>query len=200
MDQNIIVGIDEVGRGCLWGPVVVAGVILNPECDEPPIKYRDSKKLTKNRRELLNDYILDNAFEYKIVFIDNNTIDEINILNATMKGMHKILDELYFKPDNILVDGNYFRPYKNIPYETIEKGDDLVPSISAASIIAKVARDTWVEKWAEDNPSYNDYDLSNNKGYGTQKHINGLYKYGYTPEHRKSFKPISNLSQRCAFE
>ncbi len=179
---ELIVGCDEVGRGSLIGRVYAACVIL-------PIDYvnkniKDSKLINENKRNILNNEIKLIAIDYGIDYIDNNEIDEINILNASIKAMHKSLDRLKKIPNKILVDGNKFKPYRNIPYECIIKGDSKIQQISAASIIAKVERDNYIY---EIDKLYPEYNWKNNKGYGTKEHINLIKKYGLSPLHRKSF-------------
>ncbi len=192
--DHIEVGLDEVGRGCLFGPVCVAGVIWLDEDPEPELVIRDSKKVSEKKRTLLKDYILDNSIAYSIQLVDNNYIDKHNILNSTMTGMHKCLDEItdLLSIDTILVDGNHFEYYSNkydnyINHVCVIDGDNTYKSIAAASILAKTYRDEWINKLVDDNPDLEKYDLRNNKGYGTKKHLDAIKKYGITQWHRKSF-------------
>ena len=194
---RIEVGLDEVGRGCLFGPVCVAGVIW---LDDDPIKddkdyiIRDSKKVPEKKRTLLKDYILENSIAYSIQLVDNDYIDKHNILNSTMTGMHKCLDEItkLLSIDTILVDGNHFEYYSDkdenyISHVCVVNGDNTYKSIAAASILAKTYRDEWIDKLVDENPELEKYDLRNNKGYGTKKHLEAIKKYGITRWHRKSF-------------
>ncbi len=185
--DTLEVGLDESGRGSLIGPVYIGAVILSPDDDLP---VRDSKKLSKHKRLELKDVIEEYAIDYSVASIDNHTIDKINILHATIKGMHQALAGLNVEPELILVDGNYFTPpYKDIPYETIKGGDDIYASIAAASILAKVYHDKHIEKMCDENPELEErYKLLSNMGYGTQAHRDGIAKYGITEYHRKSFK------------
>jgi ribonuclease HII len=181
--HNLIeAGCDEAGRGCLAGPVVAAAVIL-------PKNYRhavlnDSKKLSSRQRFSLRDEILASAVASKVAFIDNNEIDEMNILRASIKAMHLAIDGLEKVPQFLLIDGNRFYQYKDISYKTIIKGDGLYLSIAAASVLAKTYRDEYMEKIHEEFPVYG---WNRNKGYPTEYHRSAIMKYGITPYHRKSF-------------
>ena len=177
-----ICGIDEAGRGPLAGPVVVAGVIM-PE--NSMIEFvNDSKKVTEKRREKLYDVIKEEAISYSIAVIDQDVIDEINILNATKKGVTEVVDGLEIKPDLILVDALEHINTRGIPYEPLIKGDARCYNIAAASILAKVTRDRIMRQWDE---IYPEYGFLSNKGYGTAKHIEAIKQYGLCPIHRKSF-------------
>ena len=177
-----ICGIDEAGRGPLAGPVVVAGVIM-PE--NSMIEFvNDSKKVTEKRREKLYDVIMEEAISYSIAVIDQDVIDEINILNATKKGVTDVVDGLEIKPDLILVDALEHINTRGIPYEPLIKGDARCYNIAAASILAKVTRDRIMRQWDEIYPQYG---FLSNKGYGTAKHIEAIKQYGLCPIHRKSF-------------
>lgn len=181
-EDVLYASLDEVGRGCLAGPVVAAAVIWKPgPCDD---MINDSKKLNKKQRLELAEYIKDNAIDYAVVFIDNSEIDRINILNATMKAMHMCLDELDVDFDRVLVDGNYFRQYKNKPHTTVVKGDGKYVSIAAASILAKVARDNYMIEKARE---YTVYGWETNVGYGSSGHVAAIRQHGVTPLHRMSF-------------
>jgi ribonuclease HII len=175
-------GCDEAGRGCLAGPVFAAAVILPKNYKHPVLN--DSKKLTARQRSHLKDEIMSAALAWSVASVDNNEIDEMNILRASIKAMHLALDGLQKKPQFILVDGNRFFPYKNIGYETIIKGDGLYFSIAAASVLAKTFRDEYMEKIYSEYP---DYGWDRNKGYATSYHKKAILKYGVTPYHRKSF-------------
>lgn len=177
-----ICGIDEAGRGPLAGPVVVAAVIM-PE-NSMIEGVNDSKKVTEKKREKLYDEITSNAIAWGVGIIDQNEIDEINILNATKKGLKKALIELIEKPDIILVDALTGIDTLGIPYQSIIKGDAKSYSIAAASIVAKVTRDRIMRQWDE---IYPEYGFEKHKGYGTKAHIEAIKDYGICPLHRKTF-------------
>lgn len=177
-----ICGIDEAGRGPLAGPVVVASVIM-PR-DSMIEGVNDSKKVSEKKREKLYDLILEEAISYGVGIIDQNEIDEINILNATKKGLTKSINGLKLKPDLILVDALTHIDTNGIPYESIIKGDAKSYSIAAASIIAKVTRDRIMREWDKIYPQYG---FEKHKGYGTAAHISAIKEYGLCPLHRKSF-------------
>jgi ribonuclease HII len=175
-------GCDEAGRGCLAGPVVAAAVIL-------PKKYRhkllnDSKQLTKEERELLREDIQRDAMAWAVGEIDHHEIDRINILNASFKAMHVALDKLTLRPELLLIDGNRFKPYGELRFECIIKGDGKYLSIAAASILAKTYRDDLMMRLAEDFPGYS---WHTNVGYPTEAHRDGIRQLGITPHHRRSF-------------
>ena len=180
--KKLVCGIDEAGRGPLAGPVVVAAVIM-PE-DSFIEGVNDSKKVSEKKREKLYDEITENAIAWSVGIIDQNEIDEINILNATKKGLTTALTELKEKPDIILVDALTKIDTLGIPYESIIKGDAKSYSIAAASLIAKVTRDRIMRQWDEIYPQYG---FINHKGYGTKAHIDAIKQYGLCPLHRKSF-------------
>lgn len=184
---NFIAGIDEVGRGPLVGPVVTAAVILPKDFYDERIN--DSKKLTEKKRELLYDVIMENALSVGIGISSPEVIDEINILNATKKAMVEAVNNLSIKPEHLLIDA--VKLDIDIPQTSIIKGDAKSQSIASASIIAKVTRDRMM---LELDKKYPMYDFKHNKGYGTKKHIEALYKYGPLKEHRKSFAPVSELT------
>ena len=177
-----ICGIDEAGRGPLAGPVVIAGVIM-PE-DSMIEGINDSKKVSEKKREKLYDDILEEAISYSVAIIGQDVIDDINILNATKQGVTKVVEELDVKPNLILVDALTHINTKEIPYDSIIKGDAKCYNISAASIIAKVTRDRIMRQWDEIYPQYG---FIHHKGYGTAKHIEAIKEYGPCPIHRKSF-------------
>ena len=177
-----ICGIDEAGRGPLAGPVVVAAVIM-PE-DSMIEGVNDSKKVSEKKREALYDQILNEAIAYGIGIIDQKEIDEINILNATKKGLTTAVKGLKVRPDRIIVDALDKIDTDGIPYTPIIKGDAKCYSIAAASIIAKVTRDRIMREWDEVYPQYG---FEKHKGYGTKAHIDAIKEYGPTPLHRKSF-------------
>lgn len=186
---NFIAGIDEVGRGPLVGPVVTAAVILPKDFYDERIN--DSKKLTEKKRELLYDVIMKNALSVGIGISSPEVIDEINILNATKKAMIEAINNLSIKPEHLLIDA--VKLDIDIPQTSIIKGDAKSQSIASASIIAKVTRDRMM---VELDKKYPMYDFKHNKGYGTKKHIEALYKYGPLKEHRKSFAPVSELTNK----
>lgn len=177
-----ICGIDEAGRGPLAGPVVVAGVIM-PQ-DSMIEGVNDSKKISEKKRELLYDKIIDEAISYSVAIIDQNTIDEINILQATKKGVTDVVKGLDIRPDLIIIDALTHIDTDGVPYESIIKGDAKCYSIGAASIIAKVTRDRIMREW---DTVYPQYGFAQHKGYGTAKHIAALKEYGPCPLHRKTF-------------
>lgn len=177
-----ICGIDEAGRGPLAGPVVVASVIM-PR-DSMIEGVNDSKKVSEKKREELYDKIIEEAISYGVGIIDQNEIDQINILEATKKGLTNSLKELSVRPSVILVDALKGIDTLGIPYKSIIKGDALCYSISAASIIAKVTRDRIMRQWDEIYPQYG---FEKHKGYGTKQHIDAIKEYGLSPIHRRSF-------------
>ena len=195
-ENKIELGIDEAGRGCLIGPVCIAGVILtNIEDNPPPYKIRDSKKCTPKIRKILREYIENNSIAFSVQLINEKIIDDINILKATMKGMHLCIDDILkqINIDTILIDGNHFDPYLDQNFEPINhicipKGDDKYLNIAAASILAKEYHDEYIHKLVNENPQLNNYKLLNNKGYGTKDHKNAIKEYGLTQWHRKSYK------------
>lgn len=175
-------GCDEAGRGCLAGPVVAAAVILPKNFKHAVLD--DSKKLTARQRFVLKDEIMNSAISWKVAFIDNNEIDKLNILRASIKAMHIAIEGLEKEPQFLLIDGNRFYPYKNIKFKTIIKGDGIYFSIAAASILAKTFRDEYMEKIHNEFPEYK---WNKNKGYPTAEHREAISKYGITSYHRKSF-------------
>ena len=177
-----ICGIDEAGRGPLAGPVVIAGVIM-PE-DSMIEGVNDSKKVSEKKREKLYDLIIEEAISYSVAIIGQDVIDEINILNATKSGVTKVIDELEIKPDLIIVDALEKINTRQIPYESIIKGDAKCYSIAAASILAKVTRDRIMREWDKIYPQYG---FITHKGYGTAKHMEAIREYGLCPIHRRSF-------------
>lgn len=185
-------GTDEAGRGCLAGPVTAASIILPPSLKNSLIN--DSKQLSEKKRDLLRPILEKEAITYGVCHVSETEIDKINILNASILGMHRSLDKLTIKPILILVDGNKFKPYGKIPYECIIKGDGKFLSIAAASILAKTYRDAYMKRIHEEYPMYN---WAKNKGYPTKEHRDAIRKYGLTKYHRKSFK---QLPEQMAFE
>lgn len=179
-----IAGVDEVGRGPLAGPVVAAAVVFRKDLYMPEIN--DSKKLSEKKREQLFDVIKENALSYSIAFVDEKEIDEINILNATLKAFEKAVKGLNVVPDITLIDGNRCGDFPT-PVETIVKGDSKSMSIAAASILAKVARDRYMTELDKLYPMYN---FKKNKGYPTEEHTQAIIKYGPCPVHRLTFKRV----------
>lgn len=175
-------GCDEAGRGCLAGPVFAAAVILPLDYTNPILN--DSKKLPALQRANLRHVIESDALDWAVAKVDNNEIDQINILNASILAMHNALSQLRMQPRLILVDGNRFKPYKDIPHQCIIKGDGLYLSIAAASVLAKTYRDEYMIKLDENFPSYG---WKRNKGYPTLEHRRVILKEGFTPYHRLTF-------------
>jgi len=214
-DSNKIeLGIDEAGRGCLFGPVFIAGVILPINIQElidkenegkkrnDIIVIKDSKKLSKKKRMLAKEFIEKHALFYEVIQKSNTVIDEINILNATLEGMHDVVKKINSntKIDKILVDGNRFRKFIDdndeiIEHECVIKGDDTYLSIACASILAKTYKDNYIENLVQSFADLSKYDLVNNSGYGTQNHINAIKKYGITQYHRKTFNICTNKKE-----
>ena len=176
-------GCDEAGRGCLAGPVFAAAVILPPDFSDPILN--DSKQIKEKTRYALRDMIQKVAISWAVAKIDAAEIDQINILNASIKAMHLALDQLKKKPSFIIIDGNRFKPYKKVPHATIIKGDGKYFSIAAASILAKTYRDDFMLEHHEQYPQYN---WIKNKGYGTLDHRRAIAEFGRCSLHRESFQ------------
>ena len=187
--DKIELGLDEAGRGCLFGPVCVAGLVWVDEDPNPDLQIKDSKKMSEKSRKVLREYIESNAVAYNIQFVNNEEIDKINILEASILGMNQCIDEIVknTKIDTILIDGPHFNFYDGIPHVCINGGDNKYKSIAAASILAKTHRDEWIENLVRDNPELEKYGLLKNKGYGTKEHLEAIKKYGITRWHRKTF-------------
>lgn len=181
--SKIICGVDEAGRGCIAGPVVAAAVILPKNFKHNFLN--DSKQLTEKQRNELRPIIEENAISYGIGIIDNHTIDEVNILQATYLAMHQAIDKLNQKIDLLIIDGNRFKPYKNIAHETIIKGDGKYIEIAAASVLAKTYRDELMEKLSLEFPIYN---WQKNKGYPTIEHRKAVKEFGSCVYHRQTFQ------------
>lgn len=175
-------GCDEAGRGCLAGSVYAAAVILPPNYQNPDLN--DSKKLTDKKRKALREQIERDAVAWAVGIVTPDEIDKINILNASILAMHRALDQLKVRPEAVIVDGNRFKPYHDLPYTTIVKGDGKFLAIAAASILAKTYRDDYMDALAEEYPQY---DWKSNKGYPTKKHRAAIQQYGVTPYHRMTF-------------
>ena len=182
-DYTLECGTDEAGRGCLAGPVTAAAVIL--PADFKSELLNDSKQLSEKTREKLKPIIEDVAVSFSVTHLDQKIIDEINILNASIKAMQECVTKLNPIPNYIIVDGNRFKPINNIPYSTIIKGDSKYMSIAAASVLAKTYRDEYMIKIHEEFPMYN---WKKNKGYPTIEHREAIRKYGVTKYHRMSFR------------
>ena len=182
-NYNLECGVDEAGRGCLAGPVTAAAVILKPDFSHELIN--DSKKLNANLREKLVPIILENSICFAVKNVSPKKIDEINILNASILAMHKSIKALDPKPDFILVDGNKFKRFTNIPHKTIVRGDEKYLNIAAASILAKYYRDDYMKNL---HRNFENYGWLKNKGYPTKQHKINILKFGLTKYHRRSFK------------
>ena len=198
--DRLEVGIDEAGRGPLFGPVYTAAVIFPQDEELLNDLIVDSKKLTSHRKRLMAyDYVKENAIDYSIFAVDEKMIDKLNIFHATYWGTHRALDNLTVIPEHILMDGNKFKPYDRdgeyIPHTCVVKGDNKYASIAAASILAKVERDLFIENICDKYPILEErYNMRNNKGYGTKDHMSGIEKYGVTDKHRFSYKIVEQYS------
>ena len=186
-EGKVEAGCDEAGRGCLAGSVYAAAVIL-------PVGYQnellnDSKQLTEKRRYELREIIQRDAVAWAVGIVTPEEIDKINILNASILAMHRALDQLQVRPEAVIVDGNRFKKYKDLPHTTIVKGDGKYLSIAAASILAKTYRDAYMNQLAEEYPQY---DWRSNKGYPTKKHREAIRQYGTTPYHRMSYNLLGD--------
>ena len=186
-EGKVEAGCDEAGRGCLAGSVYAAAVIL-------PVGYQnellnDSKQLTEKRRYELREIIQRDAVAWAVGIVTPEEIDKINILNASILAMHRDLDQLQVRPEAVIVDGNRFKKYKDLPHTTIVKGDGKYLSIAAASILAKTYRDDYMNQLAEEYPQY---DWRSNKGYPTKKHREAIRQYGTTPYHRMSYNLLGD--------
>ena len=188
-------GCDEAGRGCLAGSVYAAAVILPPDYHNELLN--DSKQLAEKRRYALREVIQRDAVAWAVGIVTPEEIDKINILNASILAMHRALDQLKVRPEAIIVDGNKFKPYGDLPHATIVKGDGKYLSIAAASILAKTYRDDYMAKIAEEYPQY---DWSGNKGYPTKKHRQAIKLYGATPYHRRSFNLLGDSQLELPLE
>lgn len=175
-------GCDEAGRGCLAGPVYAAAVIFPPEYYNKELN--DSKQLSDKKRKILREQIIKDATCWAVGIVDNHEIDKINILNASILAMHRAIEQLSTSPEHLIIDGNKFKKYKQIPYDCIVKGDGKFLSIAAASILAKTFRDDFMDELHQQFPMY---DWLSNKGYPTQKHKMAIQEYGLTDFHRVTF-------------
>jgi ribonuclease HII len=181
--EFIEAGCDEAGRGCLAGPVFAAAVILPDDFEHDLLN--DSKQLTEEIRYQLRIEIEQKAIAHAVGIVDNVEIDAINILNASFLAMHRAIEKLHLSPQFLIIDGNRFNKYKNLPHQCIVEGDAKYFSIAAASILAKTYRDDYMKQIAAEHP---EYDWHKNKGYPTIKHRETVMKIGYTPYHRRTFK------------
>lgn len=181
------VGCDEAGRGCLGGSVYAAAVILPPDYENELLN--DSKKLSAKKRYTLRAEIERDAVAWAVGVVTPEEIDKINILNASFLAMHRALDQLKVRPEAVIVDGNRFKPYQELPFTTIVKGDGKYLSIAAASILAKTYRDDYMQALAKEYPQY---DWQSNMGYPTKKHRQAISEHGVTPYHRKSFNLLGD--------
>ncbi len=188
--EGLEAGTDEAGRGCLAGPVTAAAVILSADFDVPLLN--DSKKLSEKQRQFLRPIIEDQAIAYAVAHCSPKEVDTINILNASIKAMHRALEKLDPCPNHILVDGNRFHSFKKIPHQCIIKGDGKFQNIAAASVLAKTYRDDLMIDLDLKYPKYN---WKNNKGYPTKSHREAILKEGISPQHRKTFRLLSEQFQ-----
>ena len=182
-EELIEAGCDEAGRGCLAGPVFASAVILPPDFYNDELN--DSKQLSEKQRYQLRKIIEENALSWAVGIVDNETIDKINILKASFLAMHKAIEKLTIKPELLLIDGNRFKKYQDIPHQCIVKGDSKFLSIAAASVLAKTYRDDYMISLHSEFPYYF---WDKNKGYATKKHVDAIRKYGLSIYHRKTFQ------------
>lgn len=187
--ENLVeAGCDEAGRGCLAGSVYAAVVILPPDYENDLLN--DSKKLTAKKRYALREVIQRDALAWAVGIVTPEEIDKINILNASFLAMHRALDQLSLRPEAVIVDGNRFKPYQDLPFTTIVKGDGKYLSIAAASVLAKTYRDDYMLNLAKEYPQY---DWQSNMGYPTKKHRQAIRDHGITPYHRKSYNLLGDV-------
>lgn len=186
-DHLVEAGCDEAGRGCLAGSVYAAAVIFPADYENEELN--DSKQMSASKRYALREVIKRDALAWAVGVVTPEEIDKINILNASFLAMHRALDQLKLRPEGIIVDGNRFKPYQQLPYTCIVKGDGKYLSIAAASILAKTYRDDYMDQLAEEYPQY---DWKSNKGYPTRKHREAIRQYGITPYHRKSYNLLGD--------
>ena len=186
-DNLVEAGCDEAGRGCLAGSVYAAAVILPPDYENDLLN--DSKKLTAKKRYALREVIQRDALAWAVGIVTPEEIDKINILNASFLAMHRALDQLSLRAEAVIVDGNRFKPYQDLPFTTIVKGDGKYLSIAAASVLAKTYRDDYMLNLAKEYPQY---DWQSNMGYPTKKHRQAIRDHGITPYHRKSYNLLGD--------
>lgn len=189
-EYELEAGCDEAGRGCLAGSVYAAAVIFPKDYHNDELN--DSKQLSAKKRYALREIVERDALAWAVGIVTPEEIDKINILNASILAMHRALDQLKVRPEAVIVDGNKFKPYHNLPYTTIVKGDGKYLSIAAASILAKTFRDDYMDRLAEEYPQY---DWLSNKGYPTKKHREAIRKYGVTPYHRMSYNLLGGTGE-----
>lgn len=190
-ENGIEAGCDEAGRGCLAGPVVAAAVILPKDFHHPLLN--DSKQLTERQRQVLRPIIESESLAFAVSFLTPAEIDNLNILKASLIGMHRAVDQLSIRPDRLLIDGNRFIPYPEIEHVCVIKGDSIYKSIAAASVLAKTYRDDFMTVLDEEFPVYN---WKKNKGYPTQEHRVGIQKFGESPHHRRTFRLLKDDQMR----
>jgi len=188
-------GCDEAGRGCLAGSVYAAAVILPADYNNPDLN--DSKKMTARKRYQLREQIQNEAIAWAVGIVTPEEIDRVNILHASFLAMHRAIDGLKVRPQALIIDGNRFDPYKDLPFTTIIKGDGRYQPIAAASILAKTYRDDYMDALAKEYPYY---DWQSNKGYPTKKHRQGIREYGISPYHRKSYNLLGGEELPLQFE
>lgn len=189
-EYELEAGCDEAGRGCLAGSVYAAAVIFPKDYHNDELN--DSKQLSAKKRYALREIVERDALAWAVGIVTPEEIDKINILNASIHAMHRALDQLKVRPEAVIVDGNKFKPYHDLPYSTIVKGDGKYLSIAAASILAKTFRDDYMDRLAEEYPQY---DWLSNKGYPTKKHREAIRKYGVTPYHRMSYNLLGGTGE-----
>jgi ribonuclease HII len=196
-DDAIEVGLDEAGRGCLFGRLYVGAVVFSNDLEDffdhgAALKtIKDSKLISKRKRDIVYDYIQECALDKAVAYAEADDVDRLNVLQADLSTMHAALDSLQVPVDRVLVDGDHWRPYKDSEGYAIVDGDAQYLAIAAAGILAKVSRDRWIEEVVAAHPEWDTrYGLGSNMGYGTAAHMTGLKEYGVTPEHRKSYAPV----------
>lgn len=196
-DDAVEVGLDEAGRGCLFGRLYVGAVVFSNDVEDffdngAALKeIKDSKVISKRKRNILYDYIQECALDKAVAFAEAEEVDRLNVLQADLTCMHRALDSLQVPVDRVLVDGDHWRPYKNAEGYAIVDGDAQYLAIAAAGILAKVSRDRWIEEVVQTHPEWDEwYGLHTNMGYGTATHMKGLSEHGVVVEHRRSFAPV----------
>lgn len=197
-DDVVEVGLDEAGRGCLFGRLYVGAVVFSNDIEDffdhgaTLNQIKDSKLMTKRRRAIIYDYIQECALDKAVAYSEASEVDALNVLQADLTCMHRALDKLTVPVERVLVDGDHWRPYKDTEGYPIVDGDAQYLAIAAAGILAKVSRDRWVEETVKKYPEWDtNYGLSSNMGYGTAKHMEGIKTHGATHEHRRSFRPVA---------
>ena len=189
MTSETVAGVDEAGRGSLVGAVFAAAVVWDDTVELPRgVVIRDSKKMTARQREAARAFIEANAVAWAVGRADEDIVDDVNVLQATVRAMHDALRQIDGRFTRVLVDGTYFRPYMRVPHECVPKGDSRHACIAAASILAKTHRDEYITNLVKDNPVLVRYGIAGNKGYGSGQHMQALAEFGYTRFHRRSFR------------